>query len=192
VGTWLPKSDEDGIQPVVTSISNLTEFINAIFSTAQNWRDTTQARLPGYRERIVHITLSSQEGGLNLNMPACTIRSLAARGKEAGKLMVEEFNWGDHRWIRYLSSTAEMESQFEAMQRSYEQDLGQSSLREFLQFYSQSEGCRSYKVTPSWLTQARAMTDQWMGSNQPWFQNLFKQQDKIPNPRSELRITPRL
>jgi predicted acylesterase/phospholipase RssA len=191
-GSWLPKTYRDGIQPAWTSISSLTSFIGAIFSTAQNWRDTTQARLPGYRERIVHITLNSQEGGLNLKMSGPMICNLAYRGREAGKLLVEEFNWEAHRWVRYLSSTAEMESQFEAMQRSYNQDLGQSSLKEFLQFYPQSEGYRSYRVTQAWLSQARNMTDQWMEPHQPWFQKVFKQQSKIPNPRSELRITPRL
>lgn len=189
---WLPTKQNQGIQPSWTVIQNLTQFFGAIFSTAQNWRDTTQARLPGYRDRIVHINLNSTEGGLNLKMPISIIRKLAIRGQQAGQVLIQDFNWETHRWIRFLSSTAEVESQQEIMRNSYEQGLGSQSLKEFLQTYPESKQCQSYKVNPDWLYKARNLTDQLMDAQQPWFKKVFKEQKNIPNPKSELRITPRL
>ena len=35
----------------------------------QNWVDNQQTRVPGYRDRIVHISHTDNEGGMNLAMP---------------------------------------------------------------------------------------------------------------------------
>lgn len=92
-------------------------YVGAIIGTMQSWRDNTQQRLPGYRDRIAHIKLSGEEGGLNLRMPLERIRTLAARGRVAGKMLSDRFapgathdmNWDNHRWIRYLTTMALVE-----------------------------------------------------------------------------------
>lgn len=93
-------------------IETVPQFIVGIKDAMQNWRDSTHAALPGYRERVVHIKLDHGEGGLNLAMKAEKIGELADRGSCAGRLAVEAFSgpisrapskqdvWHNHRWIR--------------------------------------------------------------------------------------------
>jgi len=45
----------------------------SLFLTAQNWRDNLQARIEGFRERIVEVWLGPDEGGLNLWMDAAVL-----------------------------------------------------------------------------------------------------------------------
>ena len=51
------------------------EFAISIKDAMENWRDNTQARMPGFRERIIHIKLSSGEGGLNLAMDEAKVKT---------------------------------------------------------------------------------------------------------------------
>lgn len=90
----------------------LTRFFSALFSTSRNWSDTEQMNMPGYRERIVHVVLKEDEGGLNLDMPEAIIKSMAEKGTKAGEKLVEQFTggaWDDHRWIRYRAFMASLE-----------------------------------------------------------------------------------
>jgi hypothetical protein len=70
-----------------------------------------QSEAPGFRDRIAHVRLGRQEGGLNLTMPPAIIQTLLQRGELAGKLLVDHFQipvppppfkmtWDNHRWIR--------------------------------------------------------------------------------------------
>jgi predicted acylesterase/phospholipase RssA len=91
--------------------TRLVGFFGALVNTLQNWTDNMQTRLPGYRDRIVHVSLNDEtEGGLNLNMPPPLIIKLGERGEEAAKLLMQHFtlpaseielSWDNHRWVRY-------------------------------------------------------------------------------------------
>ncbi|HEV3154412.1 MAG TPA: hypothetical protein VGZ02_11455 [Candidatus Baltobacteraceae bacterium] len=118
----MPQKNVDGIGSIWTRFDqgagahNTLGFYGAIFNTLQNWQDVLQSEAAGFRDRIVHIRLGSQEGGLNLTMPPQTIQELVARGDEAGAQLVEHFrippdpsivtNWDNHRFIRYRTSMA--------------------------------------------------------------------------------------
>lgn len=65
-------------------------------------KDSLQSILPGYRERIVTVNLSEEEGGMNLDMPPDLITDLTELGKEAGRQIVEQFDLNEHRWRRLL------------------------------------------------------------------------------------------
>ena len=65
----MPQTAAQGRLGPFRAITSLPGFLGAIVATMQNWRDSQQCRLPGYRERIVRIALQPDEGGLNLNMP---------------------------------------------------------------------------------------------------------------------------
>ena len=91
--------------------SNTPGFYGAIVNAMQNWQDTMQSEAPGFRDRIAHVRLSAQEGGLNLTMPPAVIQTLLQRGELAGKLLVDHFQipvppapfemtWDNHRWVR--------------------------------------------------------------------------------------------
>ena len=78
-----------------------------MIDTMQSWNDNLTILHPGYRDRIVHISHTEDEGGLNLNMPKETIQRLAQRGAAAGAALTEKFDpatgdgWNNHLWVRY-------------------------------------------------------------------------------------------
>ncbi|MGZ5291983.1 MAG: hypothetical protein ACXWEH_06645 [Actinomycetota bacterium] len=73
-----------------------------ILDTMENWRDTMQSELPGFRERVCRINLAEGEGGMNIGMQRDAIDSLIAKGTAAGDALVERFRWPQHRLTRYV------------------------------------------------------------------------------------------
>jgi predicted acylesterase/phospholipase RssA len=112
---WLPSTNGQGLQPSWnrfdggSSAKQLVGFFTAIADTMQNWRDNMESRMPGYRNRIVHISQRPDEGGLNLDMEADEIARLSERGRRAGIKLHDEFNWNNHAWVRYRSYLAAIE-----------------------------------------------------------------------------------
>lgn len=95
---------------------DIVGFLGGIVRTMQNRVDEAQMRLPGYRDRVVHVSLTDSEGGMNLTMDPTVVADLTERGRCAGERLVERFarpqrdpnslSWDDHRWVRYRSSLA--------------------------------------------------------------------------------------
>lgn len=104
---YLPKGNKEGWQPVYAAFSSdnpLKEvggFLFSIISTMQNWRDLLQSRAPGHRDRIVHVELGPNEGGTNLNMKADVLDSIAKKGTAAGAVLVDQFKFENHWWMRW-------------------------------------------------------------------------------------------
>jgi hypothetical protein len=73
-----------------------------IIDTMENWRDTLQAELPGFRERVCRINLGAGEGGLNIGMRKEAIENLIRKGRTAGHALAHEFDWPQHRFTRYV------------------------------------------------------------------------------------------
>jgi predicted acylesterase/phospholipase RssA len=113
---YLPKP-EDAQDPEWSQVNGLLDFALAIFGTAQNYRDTMQANLPSYRERIVQVRLNDSEGGLNLTMPKPVIDRVVAKGQEAGAKFCDpnEFNFDHHVWVRFLVLMAQLEKNIVSM-----------------------------------------------------------------------------
>ena len=76
--------------------AQVARFLGAIFDTTQNWADNTLLTLPGYRERVAHVYLEPNEGGLNLVMGERTIARLGERGRFAAALLAEKFKPDGH------------------------------------------------------------------------------------------------
>ncbi len=96
----------------------LGTFLSSVVFTMQNRVDEAQQRVPGFRDRIAHVSLADDEGGMNLSMPAPTIEKLTERGRCAGEALVEAFTreadaaeitWDNHRWVRLRSALAAVE-----------------------------------------------------------------------------------
>jgi hypothetical protein len=111
-------------------ITTMMGFFTALKDAAQNWRDNAQARLPGFRERVVHIKLDRGEGGLNLTMPPARIEELSARGGYAGERLLTLFSgsgdvaeptahWNDSRFARYRVTMSLTERWLRALARGY-------------------------------------------------------------------------
>ncbi|MGE5093951.1 MAG: hypothetical protein ACM3SO_02350 [Betaproteobacteria bacterium] len=94
------------------SFGDVVEFIGAIVRTMQNWRDNLQRAAPGFRDRIVTVSHTPGEGGLNLDMSAEAITDLANSGELAADELIKAFAipaasrddyWTYHRWVRLRS-----------------------------------------------------------------------------------------
>jgi hypothetical protein len=90
-------------------LGGLVGFLGSIINTMQNWRDEIQFPYPGFKDRIVQISLRPTEGGLNLDMPAPTIEALGRAGSMAGHRLIDRFHpagaqggrgWTNHQTVR--------------------------------------------------------------------------------------------
>ena len=96
-------------------LGQMLGFGGAVFRSAQVWHDNSYLKLPGYRDRVVEIWLTKDEGGMNLDMPAEVIGHLIQRGNDAGIMLRDRFaatapddplSWDGHRWVRLRSAMA--------------------------------------------------------------------------------------
>jgi predicted acylesterase/phospholipase RssA len=93
---------------------HLVTFLSGLMRTMQNRVDDAQLRVPGYRERVVHVNMDDDEGGMNLSMSSETIDRLTSRGQAAAELLVKAYldrpvdsprvTWDAHRWVRLRSA----------------------------------------------------------------------------------------
>jgi hypothetical protein len=156
---WMPRTNVGGILewwahwPERKGLQSVGLFLWSIVRTMQNWVDNTQTRVPGYRDRIVHISHTDEEGGMNLAMPPEVLERLTERGRCAGErlwtyyttppgqpLPVEALDaldraestpravsWENHRWVRLRSSLAltadAIDSMSDAIEHRYADDL---------------------------------------------------------------------
>ena len=133
---WMPRHNKErGVtfwrrfEPI-GGRGTLLSFLGAVKDVTMNWMDNEQTRVPGYRERVVHISLRPQEGGANIDMPGPVVESLADRGRRAGRMLAERFatgpawavgeTWENHRWVRYRSTMHVVEEMLKQMRDSYQ------------------------------------------------------------------------
>ncbi|HET7462039.1 MAG TPA: hypothetical protein VFJ82_12360 [Longimicrobium sp.] len=114
INEWWTRFDQ-GKKPGTTAGpgAQLAGFVAALVFTAKDWHDNQQLRVPGYRDRVVHVSMSADEGGLNLSMPPERIRRLGERGRLAAQKLGTRFSpagdgspmtWDNHRWIRFRTT----------------------------------------------------------------------------------------
>lgn len=120
-GIYLARTNKGGVLEWWSPFEDLPGFLKSILNTMQNWRDNMLLRLPGHRDRIAHVLLRDDEGGLNLSMEEATMTSVARRGAEAGRALRERFNWRNHKWVRYLSFMTAMENALQRWEHAYDE-----------------------------------------------------------------------
>jgi hypothetical protein len=69
-------------------------FLTSILDGARNSVDSLQAMVLGYRDRIAHIYLDREQGGLNLAMSAQAVNEIADYGEQAGEKLINRFIQG--------------------------------------------------------------------------------------------------
>jgi predicted acylesterase/phospholipase RssA len=98
----LPPDTGDNMHAPTVEITSVPQFAKSLLNTLQNWADSMQTRVPGYRGRIVAVNHTKNEGGINLDMASTVVRTLAIRGQYAGKA-TDGFDFDNHRWVRFRS-----------------------------------------------------------------------------------------
>ena len=200
---YLPNSNRGGINSNWNrNINSLMKFVFSIFDTMQNWTDNTQTTVPGYRDRIVQIHLSNDEGGLNLNMEENVIFKLSERGKFAGIKLRERFtgvsssdlDWNNHRWIRFRTSLCLLEDHLTKIEKSLMINTTEIE-KSYIDLLNRNENekPKSYEFSHSQKDFANEYVKK--------IQELTKMRtdkkvsfciDDVPKPQPELRIRPRI
>jgi hypothetical protein len=185
-------------QQAKSGLGRLAGLAGAFITTMQNWSDNTQSRLPGFRDRIAHVGLTPEEGGLNLNMPAKRINDLTARGEAAGAAFIARFapspentemNWDNHRWLRMRSCLASLETMLSRIDRACaEPQPGDTDLETWTANTPPQSGAPGYdwasadqhRLALHLLAELRALAQLSREPNPSLA-------DKSPRPRPELR-----
>jgi len=218
---WTPTTNSGGIEEAWTRIDdkrgagNLPGFLGMILNTMQNWLDNAQMRVPGYRDRIMHIKLDpKQEGGLNLNMHPEDINNLSERGRCAGEKLVKrfaadqpvlpvpptpkprgwiEYPWDNHRWIRYRSIMSLLEQFLEDFCHGYDNpESGDKTYDELIQRKHQDPP-KSYRwESNDQRVFASDTTHELLDLVKKWRGNSQSFDEGTPNPDPVLRVTPKI
>jgi predicted acylesterase/phospholipase RssA len=129
---WLPEvlRNNQGLKTYIPPLldvpgfSSVVGFLSSILETMQNWRDQMQLVMPGFRDRIVHVSHSSDEGGLNLDMPRDVIERLGNAGVDAAQALIDAFEkpgsegWANHRRIRLRTLVGAIQKQLDALAKA--------------------------------------------------------------------------
>jgi len=179
-----------------------SNFLFAIINTMQNWRDNTQSRVPGYRDRLVHVSQRDDEGGLNLNMLPKTIEKLAKRGQRAGVELRERFGenadgtpapgWPDHRWVRLRSSMALTIDWLQRLSRGYSHPVPPDVPFEEMLVRGPGDPPAIYPLDPARIAAAKATVDELVRVGGQLSQERTGELEIGPKPTPELRIVPRV
>ncbi|MFT3768206.1 MAG: hypothetical protein QM820_22375 [Minicystis sp.] len=99
--------DTDPALPQPQPIGGLFHLLFAMLDTARNARDNAQMQMASYRERVAHVYLKQDEGGLNLDMAPETLVALGKKGEGAADTFLAGdgrpgFDFEEHRWVRLL------------------------------------------------------------------------------------------
>lgn len=211
---WMPKSNRDRGIAIWNRFDagrgpTLGGFLATIKDVTQNWMDNEQVRVPGFRDRIVHITLKDREGGVNLDMPPEMIRDIAERGRVAGQTLAERFAsgpkwdvaeaWDSHRWVRFRSSMYALEGTLRSFEvglrdihpgdKSYETLAARPKDQPPLAFPWWSAEQREFALAST--KALREIVSAWKMPYQT-FGPTHKDDPGPPEPTPEMRIVPKL
>lgn len=195
---FLPQSNRSGILGWWTRWDGLGGFLGAIKNAMQNWVDNDQLPVPGYRDRVVHVSHDDTEGGLNLDMPPEVLEALSKRGRAAGAELVRCYttppdgdrttSWENHRWVRLRSTLGLLEQFVDELDEEW-RDGGYDAL------LAAHRDAPSYRMTDK---QQRLATDRMAGLAavaRRWREDLTEDPNRsllrgAPNPRPAFRVVP--
>jgi predicted acylesterase/phospholipase RssA len=191
-------------------------FLEGIYDTARGWKDNTQLRLPGYRDRIQDIYLDPRrEGGVHLSMSPEQIEALARKGEEAVEELLSKFassdgkaspSWKNHVWTRYRITMFLLSQKLQMLQEVLVehnfQELLFSAARESVGFHfgADNQECTDWKG--DWcdagrppcpeshqkgLAQATQATIELVDFLQKWDSTVF-QRSNLPMPLPTMRM----
>ncbi len=193
---WMnPKPGSGQLLPM-HEISGVLDFTMTLLDAAKDWQDNMQSTLPGYRERIAHIALKGDEGGLNLDMDDETIHGLIGYGAEAGGIVTSAptkggFDFDDHRWRRLLVAMSRLEEELIEFSEAW---AGDGELAEPYDAYlKRLKTPPSYKPSARWRNELEARARTLAALGKQWKKNpvINEKETNIPSPGANLRLTPK-
>jgi predicted acylesterase/phospholipase RssA len=197
--TYVPHSNRQGILEWWSPFGSLAGFLWSIVETMQNWRDNMLLHLPGQRDRIAHVLLAPNEGGLNLTMEPKTIESVAARGSEAAAKLRAHFGdtppegvkltWRNHKWVRFLAFMPALEEALESWSKAFGDRVAPPSFEELLASNTPLPSYRVASVQRAAMHEASLQFLAHIGAN--FGTRPFRKAAKRPRPEPELRAMPR-
>ncbi len=177
-------------------------YIGAVLDAIRNWHDNTQMAVPGFRDRIAHVKLSSDEGGLNLKMDPAKVAALSERGKCAAVRLRERFgvagatrtglNWNTHRWVRFRTSMMLLQKMLRQTAEAFaSSDQGYPSYYDLVNRTEDEDPVTGswWPRTPSAYSDSTRVLEEFaakFSSSAPDFE------EESPQPGPELRISPKL
>ena len=192
---WLPKttSATSGILIPGEPLHGIAAFFSRLLDAAMSWQDNLQSALPGYRDRIVHVALKSDEGGLNITMPSKLVQRLAGYGARAGEDMRDEFDLDEHRWRRFLVAMDRIDHTLDEIAAAYNGQGGIESFAAFLNRYPYPpDHPVSYKdAARDHLETLRSRAADLAELSRRWEAQVQIPDAELPHPKTDLRITPR-
>ncbi len=184
---YLPKANHRPVQEWA-EISKLSNFIRAIWLTAQNYHDNTQSMLPSYRERVVQVRLSDGEGGLNLSMDKKIIEDVIKKGERAGEKIVNDFNFKHHQWVRFQVLMGLLETELTNMEHVLREIDCKSLAKEQLDGNNQYP----YRRDETWCCEALDRVQKMQNLVECWSDLPIFVREGTPLPKPVLRVTPEL
>ncbi len=189
---WLPMQNNSGWHALWTrfetpgSFGSPGAFLGSILNVMQNWRDNTLSRVPGYRDRMVHVSQRPEEGGLNLSMPPELVERLGKRGARAGDLLIERFvqgsGWDNHQWVRFRST-------FEVTTNWLGNILGAADPSLLAKI---NGGAPSYSVPPEFRAAVQHGANTLLTAAQTLAPDTAAMEANAPHPEPELAIRPKI
>ena len=193
---FLPQENNQGWQrhyqsiAARSAISEVSGFLFAIIATMQNWRDLLQSRAPGHRDRIVRVPLSSTEGGMNLDMPEPVLASIAAKGTAAGQMLVREFDFNNHWWIRWRNVAATSERFAQAFAIGGGRPITLSYAEAHASASTGRPAPPSYRFTAAQQAEAQRRFAALVSAGAAWGISSPSLTRRPPRPQPQMTITP--
>ncbi|MFT3876636.1 MAG: patatin-like phospholipase family protein [Propioniciclava sp.] len=116
-GAYRPADNHSGILGRVRTVDGTVSFLTSLVGVLTDWRDALTIPAAGNRDRVVELRLPTHAGGLHLAMPADVIEEVAELGAE-GAEQLAQFDWDNHRWIRYRTATTGLGDLMHGMRRA--------------------------------------------------------------------------
>lgn len=167
----------------------------------QNWRDNLQTHVPGYRDRVAHVGVRDEEGGLNLDMPGTRITELARRGQGAAAELSRRFaapvpgdvlTWENHRWIRYRTLLCLLQEALAGVARAFDEPMSDDKPLEELLRRGASDPPNSYRWRNSAHAEAALQATRLLLDVGRLKSDGISLCEGAPSPRPSLRVAPRV
>jgi hypothetical protein len=214
----MPSTNASGIGSTArfNLFTSIGGFFSALFDTARHWGDTELMAMPGYHDPIVHVALSEDEGGLNLNMGRDVIMRIAERGERAGEFLAARFafdlkpdpqsnheirlTWDNHRWARFRSFTAALEDVLRRLRATWLDAKEHKPWRSYQELLDREPGTKPKSLafgTKGQRSFAIDATDdlvnivaEWTTSDNTFDRGEVTDRGRSPRPKPVLRMMP--